>query len=99
MLVAVMVCVPLLPTGTVTETALGETDKLAAEGGGVLGLVLPEVTAPAQPEIPKTTTRIARRNTKSVPRFERERFNVKSSLFFVFCSLVRTAERAVWLGP
>jgi len=72
-LLAVTVCEALLPTEAVTETELGVTESCADEGEGFADALVP--TPPTQPANWKDTATRLNMNTRSMPRFERGKFN------------------------
>lgn len=74
-LVAVTVCEPVLPTTVATETAVGVTLRIAGVTGGT-GLEFAGEVTPMQPEVPRDAARSVMRNTRTLPRFESEKFNV-----------------------
>jgi len=74
-LVAVTVCEPVLPTTVETETVVGVTLRTAGEAGGT-GLEFAGEVTPMQPEVPMETANRVKRNTRTVPRLESEKFNV-----------------------
>jgi hypothetical protein len=73
-LVAVTVCDAVPPTAAVTETVFGVTESVAAPASGE-GLAEVEMP-PMQPDIPNAPTTKVSKNTRIVPRFKREQFNV-----------------------
>ena len=78
-LVAVIVCVPVLPTTVATETVLGVRLSTAGCGVGLEFAAVEEI--PMQPDIATDAATRIERNARASPRFEREKFNV---VFFLF---------------
>ena|SRR5580704_2727584 len=86
LLVAVMVCEPILPTTAVTETLLGVTASLADCGPG---FAVEEAT-PMQPEVQLEAAKRVVRNTRTAPRFKREEINL---VVLLVLAIVFTAQR------
>jgi hypothetical protein len=86
LLVAVMVCEPVLPTTVVTETLLGVT---ASPTGCGPGFAVEEAT-PMQPEVQLDAAKRVVRNTRTAPRFEREEINL---VVLLVLGLAFTAQR------
>jgi hypothetical protein len=75
-LLAVTDCEALLPTDAVTETEFGVTESFAASGDG--DAFADVLTPPTQPANWRDTATRLSMNTRSEPRFEREKFNADS---------------------
>jgi hypothetical protein len=76
-LVAVTDCEALPPTAAVTETTLGVTESVALPAAGDSPGKAEVATPPTQPDVPNAPATRVIKNTRIVPRFKREQFNVR----------------------